>query len=124
RSNKTNAWHAKFACRRATPVVVDGSLIGVFCRLIMGNSSMRLCLLHTPESSNPTLKQGDHLNRNYSAKLSRKAFLILSFATGFVSMIGSLSAQQFMDVTDTAFPNNTPTPSFGSPIWGDIDNDG
>jgi len=39
-------------------------------------------------------------------------------------MIGSVSAQQLMDVTDTAFSSNTPTPTFGNPIWGDIDNDG
>lgn len=64
------------------------------------------------------------MDRNSSPKLNRKAFLILTFAAGFVSMIGSLSATQFMDVTDTAFSSNTPTPSFGNPIWGDIDNDG
>jgi enediyne biosynthesis protein E4 len=64
------------------------------------------------------------MDENYSAKLSHKAFLILSFAAGFVSMIGSLSATDFMEVTDTAFPNNTPTLSFGNPVWGDINNDG
>ena len=64
------------------------------------------------------------MGRNYAAKLSRNAFLVLTFAAGFVGMISSLSAQQFMDVTDTAFPSNAPTPTFGNPIWGDIDNDG
>src|SRR5207249_2527673 len=48
----------------------------------------------------------------------------LTFAAGFVGMIGSLSATDFMDVTDTALPTNTPTPTGGNPIWGDIDNDG
>jgi hypothetical protein len=64
------------------------------------------------------------MDRNYSVKLRRKAFLILTFAAGFVGMIGSLSATDFMDVTDTALPTNTPTPTSGNPIWGDIDNDG
>ena len=63
------------------------------------------------------------MDRNYSA-FSRKALLILTFAAGFVSMIGSLSATQFMEVTSTAFPNNPPTLTFGNPVWGDINNDG
>ena len=64
------------------------------------------------------------MDRNYSVKLRRKAFLVLTFAVGFVGMVGSLSATDFMDVTDTALPTNTPTPTGGNPIWGDIDNDG
>ena len=64
------------------------------------------------------------MDRNYSAKLRRNAFLILTFAAGFVGMIGSLSATDFMDVTDTALPTNPATFTAGNPIWGDIDNDG
>ena len=64
------------------------------------------------------------MDRNYSVKLRRKAFLVLTFAVGFVGMVGSLSATDFMDVTDTALPTNPPTLTAGNPIWGDIDNDG
>jgi hypothetical protein len=64
------------------------------------------------------------MGRNCSIKFTRKASLILSFAAGFVSVIGSLSATQFMEVTDTAIPNNAPTLTFGNPVWGDINNDG
>ena len=56
------------------------------------------------------------MDRNYSVKLRRKAFLVLTFAVGFVGMVGSLSATDFMDVTDTALPTNTPTPTGGNPI--------
>jgi enediyne biosynthesis protein E4 len=64
------------------------------------------------------------MDGNCSAKFSHKAFLILAVAAGFASMIGSLSATQFTEVTDTAIPNNTPTLTFGNPVWGDINNDG
>lgn len=64
------------------------------------------------------------MHRNYSAELTRKALLIVIFAVGFVGVIGSLSAVQFTEVTDTAIPNNTPTLTFGNPVWGDINNDG
>jgi hypothetical protein len=64
------------------------------------------------------------MHRNYSAELTLKTFLIVTFAVGFFGVIGSLSAVQFTEVTDTAIPNNTPTLTFGNPVWGDINNDG
>jgi hypothetical protein len=60
----------------------------------------------------------------YSAKFRRNGLLILTFAAGLIGTLGSLSAEQFTEVTDTAFATNPATPTFGNPIWGDINNDG
>src|SRR5437868_6412428 len=64
------------------------------------------------------------MDRNYSAESSRKAFLIVIFAVAFFGVIRSVSATQFTEVTEKAIPNNTPTLTFGNPVWGDINNDG
>jgi hypothetical protein len=68
------------------------------------------------------------MTRTYFPTSSQKATTVLALAAGFLSLVNSASGQhvaQFNEVTSTAFPVPSPTPSksWGNPIWCDINND-